>query len=85
MIAANGYESIKAGPNLSEFADFAIAIGGWQVANLDGGGSLAMIDNGVIENTCSDSCILGYNSEYHCEAYPGLFLFYFGINILSRC
>ena len=29
MIAANGYEGIKAGPNLSEFADLAIGAGAW--------------------------------------------------------
>ena len=38
---------------------------------LDGGGSLAVVANGVIENTCSDGCIDQYNSDYPCSSYPG--------------
>lgn len=54
LCTVDGRQSTSIGMNFAEMADFLLAIDGWNAVNLDGGGSTAMVIDGVVVNRPSD-------------------------------
>eukprot|EP00029_Vermamoeba_vermiformis_P014097 TRINITY_DN916_c0_g1_i1.p1 TRINITY_DN916_c0_g1~~TRINITY_DN916_c0_g1_i1.p1 ORF type:complete len:292 (-),score=30.12 TRINITY_DN916_c0_g1_i1:5-880(-) len=71
IVEVNGLESIDAGVSLWELADIAIRFGAVSAINLDGGGSVTVVHDDKILNTCSDKCAGGSNDPYMCPLSPG--------------
>ena len=63
LITVDGRQPSSDGMSLAEFADFMIRIGVFEGLNLDGGGSTAMVVNGVLVNTPSDKDKAGHFVE----------------------
>ncbi|KAL0236344.1 hypothetical protein GEMRC1_002926 [Eukaryota sp. GEM-RC1] len=56
MVAVDGFEPLKYGIDLYDFAILCKDLGMVSSVNLDGGGSLSAIINSRIRNSCSDGC-----------------------------
>ncbi|PWF48741.1 phosphodiester glycosidase family protein [Massilia glaciei] len=55
IIVVDGRSSHSRGVTLDELADMLVELGAWEAVNLDGGGSSAMVVNGVVANRPSDA------------------------------
>lgn len=54
LCTVDGRQASSVGMNFAEMADFLLSIGGWNAVNLDGGGSTAMVIDGIVVNRPSD-------------------------------
>jgi len=57
MLQVDGIEDKGIGITLDQAADWSVSVGGWNVVNLDGGGSSATFFNGTVVDhpTCNDT------------------------------
>jgi N-acetylglucosamine-1-phosphodiester alpha-N-acetylglucosaminidase len=66
ILSMDGDGNAQKGMNLHELADYMIGLGAVNAVNLDGGGSVIFLENGVQASYASDGCS-GGNPDTRCE------------------